>query len=182
MNLRCIPLKCASVSCPHTASNVKKTSTCLCVVYGFARLFAAEGVTIHPASSSVMAFACITQTHMCTQVVLCTSDAAQRAQATEAVETARAAAETHASLAAQRSGSGTGEMLRSNFVVVADLVLGQDGHLLSPEEHTTTAAFKVTYPTPVMPQLVCIAIQLCHTICIAVPYRPHVRPLPGLKR
>ena len=88
---------------------------------------------------------CTCLTPMYTQVVLRTSDAAQRAHVVEAVEAARAAAQTHASLAAQRSGSGTGEMLRSNFVVVADLVLGQDGHLLSPEEHATTAAFKVCY-------------------------------------
>lgn len=83
--------------------------------------------------------------HMHMQVVLCTGGSTQRAQAAEAAEAARAAAETHASLAAQRSGSGTGEMLRSNFVVVADLVLEQDGHLLSPEEHTITAAFKASY-------------------------------------
>ena len=61
----------------------------------------------------------------------------------EALEAARAAAEVHASLAAQRSSSGTGEMLRSNFVVVADLVEEQDGHLLAPQEKARTAEFKV---------------------------------------
>lgn len=34
-------------------------------------------------------------------------------------------------------------MLRSNFVVVADLVEEQDGHLLAPQEKTRTAEFKV---------------------------------------
>ena len=61
----------------------------------------------------------------------------------EALEAARAAAEAHASLAAQRSSSGTGEMLRSNFVVVADHVEAHDGHLLAPKEKARTAEFKV---------------------------------------
>lgn len=61
----------------------------------------------------------------------------------EALEGARSAAEVHASLAAQRSSSGTGEMLRSNFVVVADLVEEQDGHLLIAGERAMTAEFKV---------------------------------------
>ena len=60
------------------------------------------------------------------------------------LDQARAAAEVHASLAAQRSSSGTGEMLRSNFVVVADLVEEQDGHLLSSSEIARTAEFKVS--------------------------------------
>lgn len=67
----------------------------------------------------------------------------------EALERARAAAESHASLAAQRSSSGTGEMLRSNFVVVADLVEEQDGHLLTSKEKARTADFKVGPPAPV---------------------------------
>ena len=61
----------------------------------------------------------------------------------EVLEQARLAAETHASLAAQRSSSGTGEMLRSNFVVLADLVEEQDGHLLTSKEKARTAEFKV---------------------------------------
>ena len=61
----------------------------------------------------------------------------------EALEAARAAAEAHASLAAQRSSSGTGEMLRSNFVVVAGHVEEHDGHLLTPKEKARTAEFKV---------------------------------------
>ena len=61
----------------------------------------------------------------------------------EVLEQARLAAETHASLAAQRSSSGTGEMLRSNFVVLADLVEEQDGHLLTNKEKARTAEFKV---------------------------------------
>ena len=61
----------------------------------------------------------------------------------EAFQAARAAAEVHASLAAQRSSSGTGEMLRSNFVVVADHVEEHDGHLLAPKEKSRTAEFKV---------------------------------------
>ncbi len=61
----------------------------------------------------------------------------------EALSQARAAAEVHASLAAQRSSSGTGEMLRSNFVVLADLVEEQDGHLLTSSEKARTAHFKV---------------------------------------
>jgi hypothetical protein len=76
-------------------------------------------------------------------VRVCTKDPAEGTAAAEAVDAARVAADTHASLAQQRSGSGTGEMLRSNFVVVADLVLGQDGHLLSEDEKATTALFKV---------------------------------------
>ena len=70
--------------------------------------------------------------------------AAERDEAVqEALESARSAAEVHASLAAQRSSSGTGEMLRSNFVVVADLVEEQDGHLLIARERARTAEFKV---------------------------------------
>lgn len=65
------------------------------------------------------------------------------AELEEALNQARAAAEVHASLAAQRSSSGTGEMLRSNFVVVADLVEEQDGHLLTSSEKARTAEFKV---------------------------------------
>ena len=70
--------------------------------------------------------------------------AAERDEAVqEALEGASSAAEVHASLAAQRSSSGTGEMLRSNFVVVADLVEEQDGHLLTARERARTAEFKV---------------------------------------
>ena len=65
------------------------------------------------------------------------------AELEEALNQLRAAAEVHASLAAQRSSSGTGEMLRSNFVVVADLVEEQDGHLLTSGEKARTAEFKV---------------------------------------
>ncbi len=79
---------------------------------------------------------------VCVQIRLCAEGAVEKEAAAEGVDAARVAAETHASLAQQRSGSGTGEMLRSNFVVVADLVLGQDGHLLSKEEQATTALFK----------------------------------------
>lgn len=77
------------------------------------------------------------------QVRVCTKDPAEGTAAAEGLDAARVAADTHASLAQQRSGSGTGEMLRSNFVVVADLVLGQDGHLLSEDEKASTALFKV---------------------------------------
>ena len=67
------------------------------------------------------------------------------AEMEEVLEQARAAAEVHASLAAQRSSSGTGEMLRSNFVVLAALVEAQDGHLLSASEKDRTAEFKVRH-------------------------------------
>jgi hypothetical protein len=75
-------------------------------------------------------------------------DAEIRQSATGALEAARSAAELHASLAAQRSGSGTGEMLRCNFVVLADLVFKQDAHLLSDAEKDMIAHFKVASTAP----------------------------------
>ena len=83
----------------------------------------------------------------CMQVTLCDGafvDDQSRADALESLGSAKAAAELHATLAAQRSSSGTGEMLRSNFVVVADLVVQQDGHLLTDAEIATIADFKVS--------------------------------------
>lgn len=79
----------------------------------------------------------------CVQVQFCGGDECVRAEVMEGAEAARAAAVGHASMAAQRSGSGTGETLRSNFVVVADTVMEQDGHLLSDNEKAMITRFKV---------------------------------------
>jgi hypothetical protein len=71
------------------------------------------------------------------------SEEAAAAAARAGLATAAAAAAAHASLAEQRSGSGTGEMLRCNFVLVADSVQEHDGHLLSAAEVAMIARFKV---------------------------------------
>ena len=83
------------------------------------------------------------------------------AELKEALDQARAAAEVHASLAAQRSSSGTGEMLRSNFVVVADLVEEQDGHLLTGREKARTAEFKVRAGPPAWRSAAVHCPELC---------------------
>lgn len=71
------------------------------------------------------------------------SDAAAGAAARAGLATAAAAASAHASLAEQRSGSGTGEMLRCNFALVADAVQAHDAHLLSEAEVAMIRRFKV---------------------------------------
>ena len=56
-----------------------------------------------------------------------------------AAEAARAAQEANM----QRSGSGTGDILRTNFLVLASNVRQQDGHLLVPEELQLLQRFEV---------------------------------------
>lgn len=57
---------------------------------------------------------------------------------------AKAAAENSASL--QRSGSGTGEILRSNFLLLLDAVMEQDSHLFSKEEIQVFNTYRVCSP------------------------------------
>ena len=45
----------------------------------------------------------------------------------------------------QRAGSGTGEALRANFLLVAEMVEREDGHLLRKPEHTFLTSFQVNY-------------------------------------
>lgn len=56
----------------------------------------------------------------------------------------KAAADWQAS-GLQRQGSNTGACLRSNFLLMADIVVSQDAHLLVDEETQLLAGFKV-YP------------------------------------
>ena len=56
---------------------------------------------------------------------------------------AKAAAESVGSGALQRSGSGKGEILRSNFLLLLDAVMEQDSHLFSEEEHSVFETYRV---------------------------------------
>lgn len=74
----------------------------------------------------------------------------------ERLSKAKLAAEESVSL--QRSGSGTGEILRSNFLLLHDAVMEQDSHLFSWEETQVFEAFKVRHCQAVsQPRLVCKA-------------------------
>ena len=44
----------------------------------------------------------------------------------------------------QRSGSGTGDILRTNFLVLVGTVRQQDSHLLVPEELELLQRFEVS--------------------------------------
>ena len=46
----------------------------------------------------------------------------------------------------QRSSSGTGEKLKSNFALLLDTILEQDSHLLSQEEHDLLQSYQVVPP------------------------------------
>ncbi len=54
----------------------------------------------------------------------------------------KAAADWHAS-GLQRQGSNTGACLRSNFLLMADIVVNQDMHLLVDQETQLLTSFKV---------------------------------------
>ena len=57
---------------------------------------------------------------------------------------AAAAAEEGAERVGRRLGpGGTGDCLRGNFGLLAQIVQSQDGHLLSAEEHSRLACFQV---------------------------------------
>ncbi|KAK9829081.1 hypothetical protein WJX72_003785 [[Myrmecia] bisecta] len=72
------------------------------------------------------------------------ADERQRVQAI--LQKAAAAAEGHEATTLQRQSSGTGEILRTNFLLIADLVREQDGHLLTAEELLLLDAFKALGP------------------------------------
>ena len=55
----------------------------------------------------------------------------------------KAAADWQAS-GLQRQGSNTGVCLRSNFLLMADIVVKQDSHLLLDTEHQLLTDFKVS--------------------------------------
>ena len=65
---------------------------------------------------------------------------AARAELESALSSAAAAADT---LILQRSSSGTGEILRTNFGVMLDVVLGQDGHLLTQRDAVMLQTYRV---------------------------------------
>ena len=56
---------------------------------------------------------------------------------------AKAAAESVGSGAMQRSGSGKGEILRSNFLLLLDAVMEQDSHLFSEQEQSVFDTYRV---------------------------------------
>lgn len=60
----------------------------------------------------------------------------------------------------QRQGSNTGVCLRSNFRLMADIVVKQDGHLLVEEEKQLLICFQVAY-TAFSAQLVCPVDSEC---------------------
>lgn len=62
----------------------------------------------------------------------------------------KAAADWQAS-GLQRQGSNTGACLRSNFLLMADIVVSQDAHLLVDEETQLLASFKVQAAAMCMP-------------------------------
>ena len=45
----------------------------------------------------------------------------------------------------QRAGSGTGEALRTNFLLVSETVEAQDGHLLRDQERSFLTSFRVSH-------------------------------------
>ncbi len=45
----------------------------------------------------------------------------------------------------QRAGSGTGEALRANFLLVSETVEAQDSHLLQEQEHSFLRSFRVSH-------------------------------------
>ena len=58
----------------------------------------------------------------------------------------------------QRQGSSTGASLRNNFVLMADIVVKQDAHLLVDAEQQLLTTFKVQ----------CRVLQQCFTPCFCV--------------
>ena len=60
------------------------------------------------------------------------------------LEAAMAAAKDGVAREGRRLGpGGTGDCLRTNFALLCDMVLKQDGHLLTDEEHSLLRAFQV---------------------------------------
>jgi hypothetical protein len=63
------------------------------------------------------------------------------------LEAAMAAARDGVAREGRRLGpGGTGECLRTNFALLCNTVLEQDGHLLTDEEHRLLRAFQVLEP------------------------------------
>jgi len=65
---------------------------------------------------------------------------------------ARGACEAHGMEVMERSASGTGEILRSNFQLLVEAILAQDGHLLSPGELAILDSYKVYCSSCVCPR------------------------------
>lgn len=61
----------------------------------------------------------------------------------------KAAADWRAS-GLQRQGSNTGACLRSNFLLMADIVATQDAHLLIAQEQELLQCFKVSCSTKIL--------------------------------
>ncbi len=65
------------------------------------------------------------------------------------LEAAMAAAKDGVAREGRRLGpGGTGDCLRTNFALLCDMVLKQDGHLLTDEEHSLLRAFQVQLLPP----------------------------------
>ena len=67
----------------------------------------------------------------------------QMAEVQQKLLQAQAVAESAGSGALQRSGSGKGEILRSNFLLLLDAVMEQDSHLFSEEEQSVFDTYRV---------------------------------------
>ena len=63
----------------------------------------------------------------------------------ECLEKVKQAAESHRSDVLERSTSGTGEILRANFLLLLDAVLKQDHHLLDANELGFIETYRVSY-------------------------------------
>ena len=61
----------------------------------------------------------------------------------------------------QRQGSNTGACLRSNFLLMADIVMKQDAHLLVQEEKDLLECFKVCCMSKLLCQLQACAVPCC---------------------
>ena len=72
----------------------------------------------------------------------------RRAKILRRLQDAAQAARVAQEASMQRSGSGTGDILRTNFLVLMQTVRQQDSHLLVAEELELLQRFEVAWPPP----------------------------------
>lgn len=70
------------------------------------------------------------------------SSADAQVRVAESLRQAAAASDAHQAQNLQRVGSGTGDILRTNFLLLVDSVTQHDGHLLAAEELHKLSSFK----------------------------------------
>ena len=86
----------------------------------------------------------------------------------QAIQQAAKACEAHHAQNLQRMGSGTGDILRTNFLVVVDTVVEHDGSLLVQDELNLLDTFKVVCPRPAPCPETCFSLQAegnCTLVC-----------------